>query len=85
MNLIVDIAGLVFTFLWIVVLADVFVSWFLDPFHPVRRFLDSIVQPMLNPIRRLLPQTGGIDFSPFVLLIGLQLARSLIIGLLRTI
>ncbi len=85
MNLIVDIVGLVFTFLWIVVLADVFVSWFLDPFHPVRRFLDSIVQPMLNPIRRLLPQTGGIDFSPFVLLIGLQLARSLIIGLLRTI
>ena len=80
-----DIVGLVYWFLFIMVLADVFVSWFLDPFHPVRRFLDSIVQPMLNPIRRLLPQTGGIDFSPFVLLIGLQLARSLIIGLLRTI
>ena len=80
-----DIVGLVYWFLVIMVLADVFVSWFLDPFHAVRRFLDSIVQPMLNPIRRLLPQTGGIDFSPFVLLIGLQLARSLIIGLLRTI
>ncbi len=81
----IDIVGLVYWFLIIMVLADVFVSWFLDPFHPVRKFLDSIVQPMLNPIRRLLPQTGGMDFSPFVLLIGLQLIRSLIIGLLRTI
>lgn len=81
----IDIVGIVYWFLVIMVLADVFVSWFLDPFHAVRRFLDSIVQPMLNPIRRLLPQTGGFDFSPFVLLIGLQLARSLIISLLRTI
>jgi len=77
-----DIVGLVYWFLVIMVLADVFVSWFLDPFHAVRRFLDSIVQPMLSPIRRLLPQTGGIDFSPFVLLIGLNIARRLVLGVL---
>ena len=77
------IIGLVFRIVWFVVLADVIVSWVLDPYHPVRRFLDSIVQPMLDPIRRILPPTSGIDFSPWVLLIGLQLARSLVIGVAR--
>ena len=82
MNLIVEIVGLVFTFLWIVVLADVIVSWVLDPFHPIRRFLDSIVQPMLDPIRRLVPPIGGIDLSPFVLFIVLDIARRLVLGVL---
>lgn len=84
MDLIVEIVGLVFTFLWIVVLADVIVSWVLDPFHPIRRFLDSIVQPMLDPIRRIVPPAGGIDFSPLVLLIVLDIARRLVVGVLAS-
>jgi YggT family protein len=82
MDLIVEIVGLAFTFLWIVVLADVIVAWVLDPFHPVRRFLDSIVQPMLDPIRRIIPPVSGIDFSPLVLLIVLNIARRLVVGVL---
>ncbi len=60
----------------IVILVDIVISYFLDPFHPVRRFLDSIVQPMLAPIRRFMPQTGMFDFSPIVLLILVQLIGS---------
>jgi YggT family protein len=60
----------------IVILADIVISYFLDPFHPVRRVLDSIVQPMLAPIRRFMPQTGMFDFSPIVLLILVQLIGS---------
>ena len=60
----------------IVILADIVISYFLDPFHPVRRILDSIVQPMLAPIRRFMPQTGMFDFSPIVLLILVQLIGS---------
>ncbi|GMR09755.1 MAG: YggT family protein [Anaerolineae bacterium] len=82
MDLIVEIVGLVFTFLWIVVLADIIVSWVLDPFHPIRRFLDSIVQPMLDPIRRIVPPVSGIDLSPLVLLIVLDIARRLVVGVL---
>ena len=60
----------------IVILADIVLSYILDPFHPVRRILDSIVQPMLAPIRRFMPQTGMFDFSPIVLLILVQLIGS---------
>ena len=78
----IDIVGLVFTILSIVVLADVIVAWILDPFHPVRSFLDSIVQPMLDPIRRILPPVSGIDFSPFVLLIVLRIVQNLVLRIL---
>ncbi len=60
----------------IVILVDIVISYILDPFHPVRQFLDSIVQPMLAPIRRFMPQTGMFDFSPIVLLILVQLIGS---------
>jgi YggT family protein len=60
----------------IVILADIVISYILDPFHPVRRILDSIVQPLLAPIRRFMPQTGMFDFSPIVLLILVQLIGS---------
>ena len=78
----IDIVGLVFTILSIVVLADVIVAWILDPYHPVRSFLDSIVQPMLDPIRRILPPVSGIDFSPFVLLIVLRIVQNLVLRIL---
>lgn len=34
--------------------------------------INSLLDPILAPIRRVLPSTGAIDFSPLVLLIGLQ-------------
>jgi YggT family protein len=58
--------------LMMIVLADVIVSYFLDPFHRIRRFLDNLVQPLLEPIRRILPSAGIIDLSPLILLILLE-------------
>jgi YggT family protein len=59
--------------LTLMILADIIVSYILDPFHPIRRFLDSIVQPLLAPIRRVLPPAGMFDFSPIVLLILVEM------------
>jgi YggT family protein len=78
----IDLVGLVFSIIFYLVLADVIVSWVLDPFHPIRRSLDSIVQPMLDPIRRIIPPSSGIDFSPFVLLLVLSIVRRLVLGML---
>ena len=72
------------TGLTILILADVLVSFVLDPFHPVRRNLDAIVHPLLTPIRRILPPVGMLDFSPFVLLILVQVVGSLLIQLLSS-
>ena len=69
--------------LTLIIFLDILVGYFLDPYHPVRRSLDSFVEPMLAPIRRILPPVGMIDFSPLVLLIVIQLIEAAIIGLLR--
>jgi YggT family protein len=65
----------------LLVIMQVVLSYFMSPFHPVRQFIDRIVEPLLRPIRRLLPQTGMIDFSPLVLIILLQVIN----GVLRNI
>ena len=52
-------------------------SWF--PVSPggamasVFSFLYTITEPVLGPVRRLIPGMGGVDFSPIVVIIGLQL------------
>ena len=58
--------------LWLLVLGRVLVSW-VDPTgrNAISQFLVGMTEPLLAPIRRVLPQTGMIDFSPFVLMIGL--------------
>lgn len=67
----------------ILVIVYVFIGYFMNPYHPVRQFLGRIVEPMLAPIRRILPATGMIDFSPLVLLLIVQLLGTILIQLLR--
>jgi YggT family protein len=69
----------------LVIFADVLVSYFLTPYHPVRSMLDRIVQPLLRPIQRMLPSMGGIDFSPLILLLLVQLLENIIVSLLAGI
>jgi len=66
----------------LVVVIQAILSFFMDPYHPLRRTLDSIVNPMLEPIRRFLPPIANLDFSPLVLIVILQLLGSLIVRLI---
>lgn len=50
----------------------VLTSWFLDPYHPVRQTLGQWLEPLLQPIRNLIPPIGGIDLSVMVLMIAVQ-------------
>lgn len=58
--------------MWLLVLGRVLVSW-VDPGarNSVSRYLVAMTEPLLAPIRRVLPQTGMIDFAPLVLMLGL--------------
>ena len=75
----IHIASLGLTF---IVFAHIIVGYFLSPYHPLRRTLNSIVQPLLAPIRRFMPSTGMIDFSPMVLILLIQLVETILIRLL---
>lgn len=50
-------------------------TFLLSVYQGINRLLD----PILNPIRKLLPETGGMDFSPLVLLFALELIRRALI------
>ncbi len=65
-----------------VVLVAVVLSWIqLSPDNPLVRFTSAVVDPVLEPIRRLLPSFGGFDLSPMVLLLTISLLRRVLGGL----
>lgn len=57
----------------LLVLLKVVLSYFMNPFHPFRRSVDQLLDPVLDPIRRVLPTVGYIDFSPLVLIILVEI------------
>ena len=62
-----------------VVLLSVLCSWLnLPPDHPVLKLTGRLVDPVLARIRRVLPSTSGIDFSPMLLLFALRLVKRLV-------
>ncbi|HEY62564.1 MAG TPA: YggT family protein [Anaerolineae bacterium] len=66
---------------WLIIV-DVVLSYFMSPFHPIRQSLDRIVNPLLLPIRKVVPLVGMIDFSPLILLILVQFVGSILKNLL---
>jgi YggT family protein len=77
--------NLIANILVFLLLIHVILSFFMDPFHPIRQTIDRIVGPMLNPIRQVVPPVGGLDFSPLILWIVIRLVSSLLINLVLSI
>jgi YggT family protein len=77
----VGILSLAFDAYTLIVLVAVICSWLrLPEDHPVIRFTSRLTEPVLTPIRRVLPSMGGIDISPMVLLLALRLIRRLLLA-----
>src|SRR5881394_2131233 len=85
----VDIADLLLSILTWIIIGQVILSWLLAfnvlNIHSggVRNFivaLDRLTAPLYRPIRRMLPDFGGIDFSPLVILILIQVIKKLLAG-----
>jgi YggT family protein len=60
-------------------------SFFMSPYHPVREALDRLVNPMLAPIRRLVPTVGMMDFSPLILIILIQFIARAVVKILLSL
>jgi YggT family protein len=52
-------------------------SW-VNPHAPLAPFFDAVTRPFLGPIQRIVPLVGGVDLSPAVLLIIVQIALMLV-------
>ena len=80
----IRIVNITVSLLTLLVFVYSLLSFFLSPYHPVQETLGKVVNPLLAPIRRLLPSTGGIDLSLLVLIIILQILGAVLISLLRS-
>ena len=80
--ILIPVVHFIVTVLTLLVIAHVVLSYFMSPFHPIRETVDRLVAPMLDPIRRIMPQTGMIDFSPLIFIILLQLVEYVITQLI---
>jgi YggT family protein len=75
------VLSLLWAYSWVVIIRAV-VSWVTpDPHNPIIRILNQLTEPLLRPIRKLVPpyKLGGLDLSPIILILLIQLVRSTIV------
>jgi YggT family protein len=77
--MIYTIISVVFNALIILVILYVVLSYFMSPYHPIRSALDKVVNPILAPIRKIVPPIMNLDFSPVILIIILQVIEWLLL------
>ena len=88
-NALIQVASLLLSVLTWIIIGQVILSWLLafnvlnTSSQGVRAFalaLERITAPLYRPIRRILPDFGGLDFSPLVVLIFIQVLQKLLTG-----
>ena len=84
MNLLADFIDLFFTLLSLAILARVLLSWIrVSPYHPAVEFLYRITEPILAPLRRVIPPVGMVDISPVIALLLLQIIQKVLVAIIR--
>lgn len=92
MNALASLIDTVFTLYIIILIASVAISWLVtfnvlntqnQLVYGVLGFLYRLTEPVLKPIRRILPAMGGIDLSPIILIVLLYFVRDLLVDNLR--
>ena len=68
---------------WIIIIRAL-ISWVNpDPYNPIVQFLYRSTEPVLRPIRRVIPPLGGIDISPLIALVAIYFIQIWLIPVLR--
>ncbi|WP_363348594.1 YggT family protein [Methylocystis echinoides] len=72
---------------WWIVIVSVILSWLVafdvlntrsQAAQTIWRAVDALTEPLLRPIRSVLPAIGGLDLSPLILLLGIQFLQNLL-------
>jgi YggT family protein len=84
-GILLTIINLLYYILFILILARVILSWVNVSSYTVYQIRDVVfrlTEPILAPVRRMMPSTGGIDFSPMIVLLAAWFLRSLLIQII---
>jgi YggT family protein len=84
-SLFVRIINILAQFLILLIIVKMVLSYVMDPYHPVRRSIDNLIEPLLAPIRRVVPLIGMFDFSPMILIILVYVLSSALISFLSAL
>ena len=66
----------------LLMLAYAILSWVAKPWNQIRLFVDRISEPLLAPIRRVVPLVGLVDISPLVLILLVQLIARVFVSII---
>lgn len=79
----IDLIGFAATLFTLLLLARVVISWVQPNLsNPLVSLLHQVTEPVLRPVRELLPPVGGMDFSPLIVLIAVQVLEQLLVSIL---
>ena len=80
-----DLVQITITILTVAIIARALLSWFpnISPYNPVVEFVRTITEPILAPIRSVMPRIGMIDLTPMIAIIVLQVVGGILVQSLR--
>ena len=82
----IDFIQLAFRLYTFLILARVVLSWVShDTANPVIQWVYRLTEPVMAPFRALIPAMGGIDFTPILVLLVLNIVESLLVQLLQNL
>ncbi|HOR00970.1 MAG TPA: YggT family protein [Anaerolineae bacterium] len=83
MNWLFTFIDLLFYALNLAILARVIVSWLnVSPYNPIVSFIYQITDPILEPLRRIIPPLGMIDISPIIAMLLLSVVQRILLSLI---
>ena len=82
MGILITIINVAYYAIFILIFARFILSWVNIGSYQIREWVFRLTEPILAPVRRILPQSAGLDFSPMIVLIGAWMLRSVLIQIL---
>ena len=81
-----ELVSLIINIFLFAILISVIINW-INPgsYNPVIGLIHSLTEPLVAPVRRRMPDLGGIDLSPMVVMVGLVLLEMLLIPPIKTL
>lgn len=81
MSMVYRFIQILFDVMTLAIFLRVILSWFnINPYNRFMTLLDQITEPVLGPLRRVIPPMGGLDFTPIIALFLLQIIERLLLS-----